>query len=80
MPHISVRLDDRMCFQLQERYPPRIQKETPKDEFLLPLVSLGMGSIAKALDGIGNDLTVETSSCLGVGMSFTLGESSWTLV
>jgi hypothetical protein len=26
----------------RERDPPRIQKKTPKDEFLLPLVSLGM--------------------------------------
>jgi hypothetical protein len=41
-PKISIGLDDWRCSQHQERDHPRIQKETPKDEFLLPLVSLGM--------------------------------------
>ena len=42
MPKISVGLDDLGCFQLWGSDPPRIQRETPKDEFLLPLVYLGM--------------------------------------
>ena len=42
MPKISVGLDGSRCFQHRERDPPQIQKETPKNEFLLPLVSLGM--------------------------------------
>ena len=42
MLKISIGLDDLRCSQHQERDPPRIQKEAPKDEFLLPLVSLRM--------------------------------------
>ena len=42
MPKISVGLDDLGCFQLWGSDPPRIQRETPKIEFLFPLVSLGM--------------------------------------
>ena len=42
MPKVSVGLDDSVCFQLWGSNPPRIQRETPEDEYLLPLVSLGM--------------------------------------
>ena len=42
--------------------------------FGIPRNGLGIGSIAKALDGIGNDLAIKTSSCLGVGMSFSSGD------
>ena len=43
--------------------------------FSVPRNASGIWLAAKDLDGFDKDSTVETSSCVGIGLSYSLGES-----